>query len=294
VRREQNPDLTGRVVVVTGANSGIGKETAADLAAMGATVVMTARTRSKGEVAVDEVRARTGSDRVEVGDLDLSSFASIRSFAAWLLDRHDRLDVLVANAGVITDVRRETAEGFEEMFGVNHVGHFLLTSLLEDRLVATAPARVVVVSSLAHRLAVGGLDRDCFHRRERFRTFRAYAESKLANVQFTVELARRLAGSGVTVNCVHPGTVASSFGADGDTGALDWLIRTSGRHVMRSPSSGARTPVLLASSTAPRVAEVTGGYFSHGRRWRPSRAALDVEACRWLWDETQRHVDAAP
>lgn len=293
MRRDQAPDLTDRVVVITGANSGIGKETAVALAAMGATVVMTARTRSKGEAAVAEVRDRTGSDRVEVGDLDLASFASIRAFATWVLDRHDRLDVLVANAGLITDARRETAEGFEEMFGVNHVGHFLLTSLLRDRLVASAPARVVVVSSVAHRLAVGGLDDDCFHRRNRFRGFRAYAGSKLANVQFTVEAARRLAGTGVTVNSVHPGNINSHFGADGDTGTLGWLLRATGRYVLRSPRAGARTPVLLASSPDPRVADVTGGYFSHGRRWRPSRAARDPEACRRLWDETQRHVDAA-
>ncbi len=293
MRHPQTPDLTDRVVVVTGANAGIGKEIAGALAAMGATVVMTARTRSKGEAAMAEVRDRTGSNRVELGDLDLSSFSSIRAFAAWLLDRHDRLDVLVANAGLITDTRRETAEGFEEMFGVNHVGHFLLTSLLQDRLVASAPARVVVVSSAAHRLAIGGLDRGDLDRRHRFRGFGVYAESKLANVQFTLELARHLAGTGVTVNGVHPGNVNSRFGADGDTGTLAWWIRTFGRHVLRSPRAGARTPVLLASSTHPHVAGVTGGYFSHGRRWRPSRAARDVEACRWLWAETQRLVDAA-
>lgn len=293
MRRRPTPDLTDRVVVVTGANTGIGKETAVALAAMGATVVMTARTRSKGEVAQREVRARTGSDRVELGDLDLSSFSSIRAFAAWLLDRHERLDVLVANAGVITDVRRETDEGFEEMFGVNHVGHFLLTSLLRERLVASAPARVVVVSSVAHRLAVRGLDRTDLDRRARFRGFGVYAETKLANVQFTLELARRLAGTGVTANCVHPGNINSHFGADGDTGALSWWIRTFGPYVLRSPRVGARTPVLLASSTAPRIAEASGGYFSHGRRWRPSRAARDVEACRWLWAETERLVEAA-
>lgn len=157
--RRDRPDLSGQVVVVTGANVGIGFETALALAAMGATVVMTARDRAKGEAAMAEVRERTGSTAVELGDLDLASFASIRTFAGWLLDRHDRLDVLVANAGLILDHRLVTDEGFEMMFGVNHLGHFLLTSLLRDRLVASAPARVVVVSSTGHRFAFGGLDR---------------------------------------------------------------------------------------------------------------------------------------
>lgn len=129
------PDLTGRVIIVTGANAGIGKETAAALAAMGATVVMTARTRSKGEAAHAEVARRSGGDAVVLGDLDLGSFASIRAFAQWFLDSFDRLDVLVNNAGLITDARRETIDGFEEMFGVNHLGHFLLTDLLRERLV---------------------------------------------------------------------------------------------------------------------------------------------------------------
>lgn len=291
--RRSKPDLRGRVVVVTGANAGIGKETAVALAAMGATVVMTARTRAKGEEARAEVRRRSGSGAVELGDLDLSSFASIRAFAAWLLDRHDRLDVLVANAGLILDTRRETAEGFEEMFGVNHLGHFLLTELLGERLVAGAPARVVVLSSVAHRLAVTGLNRADLQSTQSFEGFTVYAQSKLANVLFALELARRLDGTGVTVNAVHPGIVNSDFGADGDTGALGALISALGRFVLRSPRSGARTSVLLASSTKPRIASVTGGYFSHGRRWPPSGKARSVEEARWLWSESERLVAAA-
>jgi NAD(P)-dependent dehydrogenase (short-subunit alcohol dehydrogenase family) len=292
--RREAPDLTGKVVVVTGANVGIGFETAAALAAMGATVVMTARNRAKGEAAVAAVRERTGSNTVELGNLDLASFASIRSFAAWLLDRHDRLDVLVANAGLILDHRLETDQGFEMMFGVNHLGHFLLSQLLRERLVASAPARVVVVSSVAHRFALGGLDRSDLQATASFVGFQRYSQSKLANVLFANELARRLGGTGVTVNAVHPGSINSHFGGDGDTGAMGALLKVFGRIVLRSPRVGAKTSVLLASSLEPRVAEVSGGYFSHGRRWPAGRQARRVEQARWLWEESERLVSSPP
>ena len=290
--KHKGPDLSGKVIVVTGANTGIGKETACALAAMGATVVMTARNRAKGEEALAEVRRRSGNQSVELGDLDLSSFASIRAFAAGFLASHDRLDVLVANAGLILDARTETAEGFETMFGVNHVGHFLLTDLLLDRLKASKPARVVVVSSFVHRVALGGLDRADLDAVGSFSGFNRYAQSKLANAQFALELARRLDGTGVTVNCLHPGSINSHFGGDGDTGLMGGLIKVFGRVFLRSPKGGAKTSILLASSTAPRIAETTGGYFSHGRRWPPSRQARSVEAARWLWEETERRIAA--
>jgi NAD(P)-dependent dehydrogenase (short-subunit alcohol dehydrogenase family) len=286
-------DLTGKVVVVTGANAGIGLETSAALAAMGATVVMAARDRGRGEAAVAEVRRRTGNEVVVQGELDLASFASIRAFAEWVLGEFDRLDVLVNNAGLILDDRTETVEGFETMFGVNHLGHFLLTSLLRERLVASAPARVVVVSSLVHRLPVRGLRRHDLQSTGRFNGFLVYSRSKLANAQFALELARRLDGTGVTVHAVHPGSINSHFGGDGDTGAMGWLVARFGRFVLRSPEAGARTQVMLASSTDPKVAATTGGYWSHGRRWRPSRAARNPEAARWLWDESERLVAAA-
>jgi NAD(P)-dependent dehydrogenase (short-subunit alcohol dehydrogenase family) len=292
VARREAPDLTGRVVIVTGANAGIGKETAVGLAALGATVVMTARTRAKGDDARDEVMRRTGSTSVVVGDLDLGSLASVRAFSSWFLDSFDRLDVLVNNAGLITDTRRETADGFEEMFGVNHLGHFLLTDLLRERLVASAPSRVVVVSSFAHRWAVGGLPRTDLQSTRSFRGFSAYGRSKLANALFALELARRLDGTGVTANAVHPGSINSHFGGDGDTGVLGWFIKVFGRVVLRSPEAGARTSVLLASSPDPEVSEATGGYWSHGRRWQPSRQARDTAQARWLWEESERLVAA--
>ncbi|QXC62652.1 SDR family oxidoreductase [Aquihabitans sp. G128] len=291
--RSARPDLTGQVVIVTGANAGIGLETAVGLAAKGATVVMTARTRAKGEAALAEVQRRTGSRAVVLGDLDLSAFASIRAFAAWFLERFDRLDVLVANAGLVLDTRRETAEGFEEMFGVNHLGHFLLTSLLQERLVASAPSRVAVLTSVAHRFAVGGLSRADLQSTRAFNGIAAYAQSKLANALFAAELARRLAGTGVTVNAVHPGAIRSRFGRDGDLGVNAWFLTVFGPIVMRSPKAGARTPLKLASSTATSVAGSTGGYWSHGRRWPASRRARDPEEARWLWAESERLVAAA-
>jgi retinol dehydrogenase-12 len=292
VRTAEQPDLTGRVVLVTGANSGIGLETAAGLAALGATVVMAARSPAKGEAAVADVRARTGNQAVELGVLDLSSFASIRAFAAWFLERHERLDVLVNNAGLMLSERRETAEGFEEMFGVNHLGHFLLTDLLLDRLKASAPSRVVVLSSTAHRYVPRGLRRDDLQSTRRFRGFPTYCRSKLANLHFARELARRLDGTGVTVNAVHPGSINSHFAAD--TAVLGRVMGVVGRVVLRTPAVGARTPILLASSTEPRIADSTGGYWSRGRRWRPSRAARRDDTARWLWEESERLVAAHP
>ena len=289
-------DMRGRTVVVTGANSGIGYETAVALAGMGATVVMAVRTPAKGEAARAQLLARTGApeERVVLGELDLASFASIRSFAAWFLDAYDRLDILVDNAGLILSERSETAEGYEMTFGVNHLGHFLLTDLLAERLVASAPSRVVVVASTAHRWAVRGLDRADLQSTRRYRSMQVYGRSKLANVQFALELARRLEGTGVTVNAVHPGSINSHFGGDGDTGVMSWWMGRFGRYVLRTPEAGARTQVMLAASDAPEVLGQTGGYWSYQRRWKPSRQARSREAQSWLWEASRRMVDEAP
>ena len=258
-RRDRRPDLTGRVVVVTGGNSGIGKETVAGLANLGATVVLASRDPGRGEAAKADLLARsrpTGAGDIVVGELDLGSFASIRSFAAWVLDRFDRLDVLVCNAGLITEQRRTTAEGFEEMFGVNHLGHFLLADLVRERLVASAPSRVVVVSSFAHRWVVGGLPREDLQREQGFGSFAAYGGSKLANLQFARELARRLGPSGVVVNALHPGSIKSHFGGDGDTGMLGWLMGTLGPFVLRGPrnNQGTLEPFAREAEEATQAA----------------------------------------
>jgi NAD(P)-dependent dehydrogenase (short-subunit alcohol dehydrogenase family) len=283
--------MTGKVVAITGANAGIGKETAVALAGMGATVVMTARDAGRGAEALTEVRERSASSSVELLALDLADLASVRKCASELLDRHDRLDVLVDNAGLILSQRTVTTDGFETTFGVNHLGHFCLTTLLLDRLRASAPARIVVVASQAHKMARHGLDFDDLqtaHRR--YRGFDVYSRSKLANLYFTRELARRLAGTGVTVNATHPGYVASRFGRDGDT-HLEPFMRIGERLFAITPEAGARTSVYLAS--APELTGATGGYYARCRPIAMSKQAQDDVAARRLWDASEKLLAAA-
>jgi NAD(P)-dependent dehydrogenase (short-subunit alcohol dehydrogenase family) len=285
---ERDPDLDGTVVVVTGGNSGVGKETAARLAAMGARVVIAARNAGKAATARDEILARSTAATVEVLPLDLASLASIRSFATAYRNRFDRLDVLVLNAGLVMQTRTETTDGFETTFGVNHLGHFLLTQLLLDRLTATAPSRVVVVSSGAHKSARHGLDFDDLMSERRYRAFRVYAKSKLANIYFTRELASRLAGTGVTVNAAHPGFVASNLGKDGDAGWLGPVAMALGRPFAISPARGASTSVFLASD--PSVADITGEYWYQCALSPVSAVARDAAAAHRLWDVSERLV----
>jgi NAD(P)-dependent dehydrogenase (short-subunit alcohol dehydrogenase family) len=283
------PDLTGQVIAITGANAGIGKETAVGLARLGATVVMTARDPERGSAALAEVRERTGSDRVELLALDLADLASVRACATELLVRYDRLDVLVDNAGLVMSKRTETANGFETTFGVNHLGHFELTNLLLERLRASAPSRVIVLASDAHKFAFGGLKFDDLQTHRHYRGFLAYSRSKLANVLFTRELARRMNGTGVTVNAVHPGYVDSRFGKDGDT-RLDSLMGIGAKLFAISPEEGARTSIYLASS--PDVEGATGTYWYKCTPAKMSKAARDDAAARRLWDESEALIAA--
>ncbi len=285
------PELEGKVVAITGANAGIGKETAVALAGMGAAVVMTSRDPGRGADALAEVRERSGSTAVDLIQLDLASFESIRACAAGLLDRHDRLDVLVANAGLVMSKRTETVEGFETTFGVNHLGHFYLTNLLFDRLRAGDPSRVVVVSSAAHKMVRRGLDFDDLQCTRHYRAFDAYSRSKLANVYFTRELARRLADSGSIANAAHPGYVASHFARDGDF-YLEPVIKLGARLFAVSPEEGARTSVYLASS--PEVEGVTGGYYVKCRQATVSTIAQDDIAARRLWDASEALIAGVP
>jgi len=273
--------LDGRTVLVTGGNAGVGFATVRAVAGLDGRVLLGARNRAKGDEAAARVRHDLPDGQVEVVDLDLASFASIRAAAADVGRRIDRLDVLVNNAGLIQTQYRLTDDGFEQTFGVNHLGHFLLTSLLLDQLRASAPARVVVVSSHAHRSATGGLDFDDLQGERSYRPFGAYARSKLANVYFARELARREAGTGVTANALHPGFVASRFGRDGDAGAAGDVVMVLARPFAISPTRAARTSVYLASS--PDVADVTGGYFARCRPASVSRAARDDAAAARLW-----------
>lgn len=269
------------VCVVTGANVGVGLETARGLAERGATVVLACRNRAKAEAAAQDIRATTGSEAVEIVDLDLASLASVRAAATEILARHDRLDVLVNNAGLILSARSETADGFETQLGVNHLGHFLLTNLLLDRLRASAPARVVSLSSAGHKLSRGLDFDDLMYTRRRYWDMAVYCDSKLANVLFTRELARRLEGTGVVCHAVHPGVVRSSFSADGDTsGLFKWGAKLTSWAYL-SPAKGARTSLHVA--TSEDAGTTTGDYWARSRRKTPSRKARDAAAAQRLW-----------
>jgi len=277
--------MQGKHVLITGGNTGIGKATAVELARMGASVTITSRDPVKGEAAVADIRRQSGSDAVKVMRLDLASLADVRRFAAEYLAGHPRLDVLINNAGLVLSDRTETVDGFETTFGVNHLGHFLLTHLLLDRLKESAPARIVVLSSDAHR-AARGLDFDDLQARRSYRGLPVYCRSKLANALFTIELAERLRGTGVTVNAVHPGVVRSGFALDGDTrGVYRFLVGLAGRFML-SPEDGARTSIHVAS--APDLETTSGMYFARSKLKRPTRYALDRQAALRLWEVSEQ------
>ena len=268
--------MTGQVCVVTGASSGIGKAASLALARLGATVVLVCRNLDRGQAALREVSAAavTGTPVLEVADL--SSMAQVRDLAGRVSGR-DRIDVLVNNAGLVLGDRRVTPDGFEYTFAVNHLAPFLLTNLVRPLLLRSAPSRVVTVSSAVHRGA--RLDLDDLQLEHHFSGLRAYANGKLANILFTRELARQLAGSGVTANCLHPGSVRTGFGNEG--GTLLKVGLTAILPALSSPEMGAFTLVYLASS--PAVAAATGGYYVSAARRRPSRAARNETTARRLW-----------
>lgn len=282
--------MEGRTVIVTGGNSGIGKATATALARAGARTVVTARDPERGRQAVEEIRQATGSPSVELALFDLADLHSVRTGADELLDRFDRIDVLINNAGMVLTDRTETVDGYEATFAVNHLGPFLLTNLLADRLAATGDARVVNVASVAHRSARHGLDFGDLQSRVDYHGMRVYARSKLANLLFTTELARRFRPRRVTVNALHPGTVATGYGKDGDThGFLPWGLKVI-KPVVLTPEQGARTSVYLA--TSPEVAGITGRYFVRSRSRTPSSAARHEGAARRLWAVSEQLVAA--
>lgn len=282
----------GSHVVITGANAGIGLATAVGVARTGATVVLAVRSLDKGRAAVDHITGAVPDATVDVMHLDLASLVSVREFAAAVTERFPTLDVLVNNAGVAMKDRTETVDGFETTFGVNHLGHFLLTNLLRSNLAAAADGgRVVVVASDAHKFARGGLDFDDLMATTRYRFMKAYGASKLANLLFTHEAARRWADDGITVNAVHPGFVATRIGRDGDGGRLGDLIVPLLGPFARTPEKGARTSVHLA--TAPDVAGVTGQYFVNSKPKKPAPNALDDEAAQRLWSISEELVGLA-
>jgi NAD(P)-dependent dehydrogenase (short-subunit alcohol dehydrogenase family) len=285
--------MSGKTVVVTGGNSGIGFETAAALASMGARVLVTARNADKGRAAVAAMTQRLGAEgQVQLVVFDLADLASVRRGAAEILEQAPRLDVLVNNAGLVLTERVTTADGYEATFATNHLGPFLLTNLLLDRITGSAPARIVNVASTAHNAARQGMPFDDLQSEKHYRGMRVYGQSKLANILFTLELARRLEGTGVTANSLHPGTVRTGYGGDGDAGGfLGFGIKLASPFFL-SAAKGALTSVYLSSS--PDVEGVTGEYFVKCKPRQPRRWAQDPAAARRLWQVSEGLVGLAP
>ncbi|WP_233166486.1 SDR family oxidoreductase [Archangium sp. Cb G35] len=270
---------------MTGANSGVGLATATELARMGATVVMACRSAARGEQALTEARQRSGSDKLELMLCDLGSLESIRNFARELQGQHPVLDVLVNNAGVITVKRETTRDGFESQLGVNHLGHFLLTNLLLEPLRRAPQGRIINVSSGAHK--TGSIHWEDPHLTRNFGVWRAYSQSKLANILFTKALAERLRGTAVTANCLHPGAVGSNFGVDRQTGFGRSVMAFLGLFFL-TPEQGAETSVYLAASD--EVASVSGEYFYRKKRAPVTKKAQDREAAERLWSWSEKEV----
>jgi retinol dehydrogenase-14 len=267
-----------KVCLITGATSGIGKATAMGLANMGASVVMVGRDRGRGEAALAEIKEDSGNDSVDLMLADLSSQEEIRRLADAFEVAHPRLDVLINNAGLFCSERITTADGLETTFAVNHLASFLLTKLLVDVLEASAPSRIVNVSSGEQRNAT--IDFDDLQGEKGYRGAKAYSQSKLATVLFTYELARRLEGTGITANCLHPGVVGTNFGS-GVSGAFGVMVRAL-RPLMLSPEKGAVTSVYLASS--PEVEGLSGRYFVKKAEARSSDVSYDERIARRLWE----------
>jgi len=281
--------MAGKTVLITGGTSGIGRATAIGLSELGARVAITGRDLGRVEAAAVEIRLATGNPDVDAFGADLSSQAEVRRLAAQVLAAYPRLDVLVNNVGGFWATRHVTADGLERTFALNHLAAFLITELLLDRLKASAPARVVTVSSAAQSL--GTIDFDDLQGERKYSGQTAYNQSKLASVMFTFELARRLEGSGVTATVLHPGVVSTEFGAE-DPSRIFKLIVPLYRPFMKTPRQGAATSIYLASS--PAVDGVTGQYFA-GRKPKPSnKASYDLAAATRLWQVSARLVGGAP
>ncbi len=272
------PSMAGKTVLITGGTSGIGRAAAVALAAMGARVGITGRDQARAEAAAEAIARESGNDAIDIFVGDLSSQAEVRRVAADVLAAYPRLDVLINNVGGFWAHRHVTADGLERTFALNHLAPFLLTDILLARVVASSPARIVTVSSGAQ--AMGRIDFDDLMGERTYSGQRAYNDSKLANVLFTYELARRLEGTGVTATALHPGVTNTSFSAEDPARAFAPLVAIM-RPFMRSPERGADTVVYLAS--APEVEGVTGRYFKDRKVKTSSKASYDSATATRLW-----------
>ena len=272
--------MQGKRVLITGGNSGIGLVAARELARQGAEVILACRDTDKTQQALTAINADAAIPAVNL-PVDLASLASVRNLAEAFLERHDRLDVLINNAGLFPTRQQFTADGFEMQIGVNHLSHFLLTNLLLDTLRGSAPARIVTVSSKLH--SKGQIDFDSFKGVPKYSAQAAYNQSKLANVLFSAELAARLEGSGVTANALHPGGVATDIVRD-----LPWLVRKLIGLIFISPEEGAKTTLMLASD--PALATTSGAYFDQCQRRDPSPLVNDTALRARLWNASAEAV----
>jgi NAD(P)-dependent dehydrogenase (short-subunit alcohol dehydrogenase family) len=277
-------EMDGKVVLVTGATNGIGKVAALELAKKGAIVVLSGRDPARTQATVDDIKAQSGNPAVEGLVADLSSMAEVRRLASNFRQKYSRLDVLINNAGVILAERQETVDGYERTFAVNHLAYFLLTNLLLDMLKASAPSRIVNVSSDAHVGAV--LNFDDLHNKKSYGMagMKAYGMSKLENIMFTYELARRLDGTGVTANVLHPGVVATGFG-ENNGGLMKFVMLLLHRFSL-TPEQGADTIVYLASS--PEVEGVSGKFWEKRKPLKSSAVSYNEADQKRLWEVSEQ------
>ncbi len=274
--------MKNKTVIITGANSGIGYITALEIAKLGAKVIMVCRNKDKGEVARQEIIKKSNNSAVFLKIADLSSQKQIRLLAEELKKEYPVIDVLVNNAGVLVPERRESEDGIELTWATNHLAYFLLTNLLLDKLKAASSARIVNVASEVQQ--IGNIYWDDIELKNNYTSFKAYAQSKLANIMFSNELAKRLEGTKVTTNALHPGAVATNFGSDGK-GLVAWLFKTF-RWSLLSAEKGAETSIWLA--TSPQVEGVTGQYFSKKKAIRAKTIAYSKEALKRLWELSEQ------
>ncbi len=277
----ENAGTGGKVVLITGGASGIGKAAAVALAGMGAKVVVTGRSQERGEGAVEEIRRESGNTEVSLLLADLSVQSEVRRLAEEFKSSQKRLDVLVNNVGLIESRRVETADGIEKTLAVNHLAPFLLTNLLLEMLEESAPSRIVTVSSSAE--GFGKMDLEDLQSKRRYRAFPVYSKTKLANIMFTYELAERLRGTGVTANCMHPGTVNTGFASNGRS--LFTLLFRVFKPFMRSPEEGADTLIYLAASSD--VEGMSGRYLADRKVRSSSKQSYDEDLREKLWEKSE-------
>ncbi len=276
--------MQDKIAIITGANSGMGLATTVAMAKKGFQVIMVCRNPERGEDALQKAKTESGTDHIELMICDLGSLASIRSFAKAFLEHYQQLDVLINNAGVVSLKRETTSDGFESMMGVNHLGHFLLTNLLLDPLKSATEGRIVVVSSGAYK--AGRIQFNDPHLSSRFSVWKGYAQSKLANILFTKEMADRVKGTNVTANCLHPGAVGTNLGINRKTG-FGKTIHAILRPFFLTPAEGAETAVYLA--TSPEVKQNSGEYFYKKKTASLPAKAQSKEMAEklWVWSEQQ-------